>query len=336
MRVFYCTAVLCPLCVSPCLCGEKCRVLLGAVFSGAGNIAFSMFDGLVTGIMADAVRSAAAEEDVAELRMRVGRSLVVRTAGERIVARMPTGYPYIVTADDVERLLAAASDYSVYAVSDNLVKGYLSKRGVRIGVAGEGVTDGGSVLNMKHIRFVTVRIPRQIKGVADGVKGRIFGGDGVKNTLVVSPPSGGKTTLLRELARLASERWETLVIDERGEIAAAADGVPTFDVGDCDVVTGVPKQLAYENTIRAMNPEVIVTDELFGERDAEAVCDIVRSGVKVFASVHGKGAENVFRSRALRRVTEIAELYVVLSARPRAGTLVEVLTAEQAEARYGG
>ena len=306
-----------------------------AVFSGDGDIVFSMFDGLVTGIMADAVRAAAAEEKVTELRMRVGRALVVRTAGERIVARMPSGYPYIVTEDDIERLLAAASDYSVYAVSDSLVRGYLSKRGIRIGVAGEGVTDGGDVLNMKHIRFVTVRIPRQIKGVADGLKGRIFGGDEVKNTLVISPPAGGKTTLLRELARLASESRETLVIDERGEIAAAADGVPTFDIGDCDVVTGVPKGIAYENTIRAMNPEVIVTDELFGARDAEAMCDIVRSGVKVFASLHGKGVESVFRSSALCRLKEIAELYIVLSARPRAGTVVGVYTAEQAEKLYG-
>lgn len=295
-----------------------------------------MFDGLVTGIMADAVRGAAAEEDVTELRMRVGRSLVVRTAGERVVARMPSGYPYVVTAEDVERLLAAASDYSVYAVSDSLVKGYLCKRGIRIGVAGEGVTDGGDVLNMKHIRFVTVRIPRQIKGVADGIKGRVFGGGEVKNTIVISPPAGGKTTLLRELARLSSEKWETLVIDERGEIAAAADGVPTFDIGDCDVVTGVPKQLAYENTIRAMNPEVIVTDELFGGRDAEAVCDIVRSGVKVFASLHGKGVESLYRSETLRRLRDIAELYIVLSPRPRAGTVAEIITSEQAEARYGG
>lgn len=103
-----------------------------------------------------------------------------------------------------------------------------------------------------------------------------------------------------------------------------------MDVGDCDVVSGIGKSAAYENTIRAMNPQVIVTDELFGVKDAESVCDVVRSGVKVIASLHGKGVESVFRSSAFSRLAEVIELYIILSARPRAGTLVAVLDAEEA------
>ena len=295
-------------------------------------ISFSMFQGLVTGVMAAAVAAVADEGAVTELRLRVGRPLVVLTAEARRTARLPSGAPFVVRRDDIERVLAVASDFSVYAVNDQLVRGYVSRRGIRIGVAGEGVAEGGRLITVKHIAFLTVRIPHEVKGAADGVRGAVFGG-GVKNTLVISPPYGGKTTMLRELARLASERYDTLVIDERFELAAAENGVPTLDVGDCDVVSGVGKLAAYENTIRAMNPEVIVTDELFRGEEAEAVADIARSGVKVFASLHGDGVESVAGSPEFRRLLDVAETYIVLTPRPRAGTVREVLTAADVKER---
>lgn len=279
-------------------------------------------------MMASSVAQAAAETDVTELRLRVGRPLVVVTADSRRIARMPSGAPYTVDAADIERILGIASDFSVYAVNEQLVKGYMAKKGIRIGVAGEGVVENGSVLTMKHVSFLTIRIPHQVRGAADVVRGRIFGGS-VRNTLVISPPSAGKTTMLRELARIASERFNTLIIDERYEIAAADRGVPTLDVGDCDVVSGVSKTAAYENTIRAMSPEIIVTDELFRRSEAEAVCDIVRSGVKVFASLHGEGTESVTKSAAFGCLKEVIEEYVVLSPKPRAGTVAGVYSAEE-------
>ena len=156
----------------------------------------------------------------------------------------------------------------------------------------------------------------------------MFGG-GVKNTLVISPPYGGKTTLLRELARICSSEHDTLVIDERFELAAAQNGIPTLDVGDADVVSGVVKSVAYENTIRAMAPEVIVTDELFRASEAAAVCDIVRSGVKVFASLHGDGVESALRSAAFACLKEVMEVYILLSPTPRVGTVCKVMTAQE-------
>lgn len=280
-------------------------------------------------MMASAVAAVADEKAVTELRMRVGRPLVVLTAESRRTAKMPSGAPFTVRREDVERVLALASDFSVYAVNDQLVKGYMARRGIRIGVAGEGVVEGGNVLTMKHIAFLTIRIPHEVKGAAEGVRGAVFGGGAVRNTLVVSPPYAGKTTLLRELARIASAEHNTLIIDERFEIAAAENGLPTLDVGDCDVVSGVSKLIAYENTIRAMSPEIIVTDELFRASEADAVCDIVRSGVKVFASLHGDGAESVLGSPVFGRLAEVMELFVVLSSHPRVGTLKEVVSVRE-------
>lgn len=296
-------------------------------------ISFSMFGGLVSGALADAVRRCGAESEITELRLRVGRPLVVATATSRSMAKMPSGLPFIVTQTDVDRILAIASDFSVYAVNDQIVKGYVSKRGIRIGVAGEGVSEHGNVLTMKHIGFVTVRIPHQIRTAADSIRGAVFSNNAVRNTLVISPPSGGKTTLLRELARIASATYNTLVIDERFEIAAAERGVPTLDVGECDVLSGVGKDAAYENTIRAMSPEVLVTDELFRKRDVDAVCDAVRSGVKVFASLHGKDTGAVLNSEIFAALAEVMELFVVLEAKPAVGKIVGVFTEKDLRGR---
>lgn len=280
-------------------------------------------------MLADAVSTVAGEKDVTELRMRVGRPLVVHTAVGRQVARMASGMPYVVKREDIERILGIASDFSVYAINDELVKGYLAKRGIRIGVAGEGVVESGRVLTMKHISFLTVRIPHQIKNAADKVIGKVLG-KGAKNTLVISPPGAGKTTMLRELAREASLKYNTLIIDERFEIAAAEKGVPTMDVGSSDVISGVIKGIAYENSIRAMSPEIIVTDEIFKREEVEAVADMIRSGVTVFASVHGKSLGSLKESKVFSGLCELFDVYIVLSGSPSAGTVKEVIVNETA------
>ena len=97
-------------------------------------------------MMAGAVAAAADEGAVTELRLRVGRPLVVLTADGRRVARLPSGAPFVVKREDVERIIAVASDFSVYAVNDQIVRGYMARRGIRIGVAGEGVSEGGREL----------------------------------------------------------------------------------------------------------------------------------------------------------------------------------------------
>ena len=82
-----------------------------------------------------------------------------------------------------------------------------------------------------------------------------------------------------------------------------------------------------------MSPEVIVTDELFRESEADAVCDIVRSGVKVFASLHGDGAAGVLGSAVFGKLAYVMELFVVLSPLPRVGTVKEVVDVREALGR---
>lgn len=284
-----------------------------------------MFGGLIEGRMANAISDCVPIADITEIRIRAGRPLVVMTARDKKTAKS-FGVPYIVSSSDIERVLSVASNYSVYSVNDEIVKGYIPANGVRIGVAGEGVSDGNRMVTVKHIKYVVIRVPHEIKGVADKLKKFIFTDDNeIMNTLVISPPGAGKTTLLRELARIASLKFNTLIIDERYEFAFSSEGNPTLDVGDCDVVSGVSKTLAYQNCIRAMNPEIIVTDELFSAAEAAAVEDIVRSGVKVFASVHGENVAGVIKSEIFKKLGDVFDLFVTLTKDPQIGTVSEII-----------
>lgn len=270
--------------------------------------------------MARAIADSVGNDDLYELRLRLGRAVVAMTSSltdpRRIVKF--AGKPYLLARDELDGIVARATDMSPYAVSDELLKGYIPFKGLRIGVGGEGVSDGGKLIGVKNISYLVIRVPKQIKSAADGVFDLIATGEGkdkrIANTLIISPPRGGKTTMLREVARKASAFKNVVIIDEREEIAGVA--AMSFDIGDAEVISGVPKAVACENCVRAMSPEVIVTDEIFGDEETQAVCDATRAGVSVVASLHGEDVGSVAKSRIFAPLFERFELAVSLSLNP--------------------
>jgi stage III sporulation protein AA len=216
---------------------------------------------------------------------------------------------YVVTEDDVERVLGVATDHSLYAVNHQLVEGYLTKGGVRIGVAGRGVMDGECLVTIKDVTSLVLRIPHSVTGCADKIVPQVFT-DGVKSTLIISPPGAGKTTLLRDLARQASATYATLVLDERFEFSGV-DG--SLDLGESDVIRGMKKAVSYTFGLRSLSPEIVVTDEIFGGEEIKAIKDVVRAGVKVFASVHGKSLDGLRRDAEFSKLLDCFEVFVTLA-----------------------
>lgn len=267
-----------------------------------------MLYGLIGGRL-ERVLAGCNTDKITEIRLRKDKPLVVYEGTEKIYPETDIGR-YVVTADDIERVLGFATDFSMYAVNDQLTKGYLVKNGVRIGVSGFGVVDDGKILTIKDINALVLRIPHEIKGCAEGLIPKIYDGNRLLSTLIISPPGAGKTTLLRDMARLVSERENTLIIDERFEIAGL-DG--TVDVGESEVMSGVAKKIAYEFGVRSMSPTLIVTDEIFSKADAESVEDIMRCGVKIFASIHGQNLNSVKKSKVFQDLLSFFEVYVTLA-----------------------
>lgn len=270
-----------------------------------------MFRALVGDRIYDETIRLTSADAVTEIRLRVGRALSVRNAASRVISS------YTVTAEDIAEVVRRATKSSLYACQEELRAGYLRYAGgIRIGIGGEGVIEGDRVITYKNISSLNIRIPHEVKGCADGVK-EIFSPFG--NTLVLSPPYGGKTTMIRDITRILSYAMDTLVIDERDEICS-----DSYEFGPLiDIISNTPKHLAVEGAVRSMNPEAIVMDELYPKRDEGVVSEILRSGIKFVSSAHAENHKEFF-SRA-PGLQECFSYVVVLGYKPRAGSIKSVI-----------
>ena len=213
------------------------------------------------------------KERVEELRLRVMHPLTVLTLEGELNAA-PDGRASLVTAEDLEQMLGAVTEYSRYACIETLRQGFLPLRGgFRLGVCGSAVVRDGEVSNLKDISSLALRIVCEHIGLGSDVAPQLFSADGrFLSTLILSPPGGGKTTLLRDIARqLADAGVRTAVADERAELAALYHGVPQFDIGrHTDVIDGCPKAQAAMMLVKTMSPQLLLLDEITSEADIYA------------------------------------------------------------------
>ena len=191
-------------------------------------------------------------------------------------------------AIDIADCIYRAGKYSVYSVEEQIKSGFITtENGARLGLAGEYVFDKGQPLSIRNFTSVCIRIPHEIKGCGNEIYVKCLQ-DRLKNVLIASPPGLGKTTILRDLARIISEKTKKniLICDERGEIACG-------DIGEtCDVMKYSDKNTAFSSGIRAMRPDLIITDEL-SELDCNAVKKAYCAGVFVIASEHFSRKERI-------------------------------------------
>ncbi|WP_409968435.1 stage III sporulation protein AA [Bengtsoniella intestinalis] len=174
-------------------------------------------------------------------------------------------------------------------------QGYVSvEGGFRIGFCGTGVIKAGEICNVKDFSSAVIRIARERKGIADNICPQLVDNGRVVSTLIVSPPAGGKTTLLRDMVRQFSNGISEIqpqritLVDARGEVAAVHFGVPQLDVGrHTDVLDGYPKEQGMMIGVRTMNPQILAVDEITNPLDLEAMVQGAYCGVSLFATVHG-------------------------------------------------
>ena len=203
-------------------------------------------------------------------------------------------------------ILRKISAKSLYAFEDTLAEGYITlPGGARVGMGGGFVRTGSGFRILEPTSFC-FRIPREVVGCGERVLQRLWQGKQFANTLVISPPGMGKTTLIRDLARLLSEGvpghrpLSVAVVDTRMEIAAARSGVPQLSVGcRTDVLSGCPKDTGMRIAVRTLAPDVIVCDEIGTEADAMALRLAAVSGVSVLASAHGRDDSDPERNPSL-------------------------------------
>lgn len=211
----------------------------------------------------------------------------------------------IVTYQELMDMFYLICDHSVYAYQEDIKRGFVTlKGGHRAGICGSVIYDGDQIKGMRDISSINIRFSRQHKGCAANIMGYVVRGQrDIYNTLILSPPRCGKTTLLRDLCRLISQGnhgfsgLRTAVIDERSELAASYRGVPQNDLGPrTDVLDGCRKSEGIEMVLRGMAPHVIVVDELGSAKDAQAVRLAWNAGVRLIATAHAFSPED-FKGR---------------------------------------
>lgn len=248
-------------------------------------------------------------DNLEEIRLRADRPVLVKLHegeffmdGRGCLTHTETA-SYRMGKEELGAILNQICQDSLYAYEDELKQGFLTvPGGHRVGVAGQVVLEeDGRIRTMKHIASMNIRIAHEIRGAADGVLPYLYEQDRLCNTLIISPPGCGKTTLLRDLIRRISDgnpwgRGRTVgVVDERSEIAGSYLGNPQNDLGiRTDVLDACPKVFGMLMLIRSMAPELVAVDEVGSEEDVQAIRRISACGCGILATVHGSSAEELW------------------------------------------
>ena len=250
------------------------------------------------------------KDELQEIRIRIDRPLILKLRDKELIVE------YKITQNEILQIVERLCENSIYAYKKQLCDGYITIRGGhRVGITGTAVVENGEIINIKYITSLNFRIAREVPNCSNRIIGQVIDikNQTIFNTLIVSPPGKGKTTMLRDLIRNLSNGVSGInfkgktcgVVDERGEIAAMYRGSPQNDVGiRTDIIDKVSKSKGIKIIIRTMAPEIIACDEIGGSEDIQAIEEAMLSGVKGIFTMHGKTIEDVHANRHIKKLID--------------------------------
>ena len=185
------------------------------------------------------------EENIEEIRFRIGQPIILKLSNTDIIL------DYKITSNDLLTILEKFCENSIYSYQNQICNGYITIiGGHRVGLTGSVVMQDNKIININYISSLNFRIAKQVIGCSNEILKYIinFNDNSIYNSLIVSPPGAGKTTILRDTIRQLSNgignfTGKTIgVVDERSEISAMYKGSPQNDIGiRTDVLENIPK-----------------------------------------------------------------------------------------------
>lgn len=247
---------------------------------------------------------------IEEIRLRTNKKIAIKNGQE------VTFLEYTVKQEDILESFEKVCENSVYSYKKQICDGFITiKGGNRVGITGSAVVEDEKVINIEYISSLNFRVSREKPGCSIEILKSILDieNNTILNTLIVSPPGGGKTTILKDLIRNISSGNIELnispktcgVVDERGEIAAMYRGLAQNDLGPLtDVIENIPKNKGMAMLIRSMAPSVIFCDEIGSRKDLEAIRYAICSGVRGVFTAHANSMNDLKKNIEIRKLLD--------------------------------
>lgn len=265
------------------------------------NISYfiSLFPGFIGDIFNSLDKSI--KSQISEIRLRKNKPVVIYVLStlyfiehSGVLTRNVNERCITINEDDFDYICDKLCSHSYHTNMSSLTEGYVTaKNGSRIGVSSTAVFKDDKIFSVKNISSLNIRISQEHKNCAKKIID-LTCKKSLPSIIVAGLPGCGKTTFLRDYARLISNGYcgeykKVTIIDERKEIAS------DFDVGlNTDVLSGFTKAKGIEIATRTLSPDLIVCDEIGSINELDKIRYSFSTGVNFAVSIHLKNAEDIF------------------------------------------
>ncbi len=244
------------------------------------------------------------KKDISEVRIRLNSPVMITYKGKNVKAStLVPDEPCLLNVDKekIKNTVALLCNNAIYSRNEEIKQGFISlKGGHRAGICGTAVLENGKITAVKDFSSLNIRVARFIENAADEIY-KELNFKGLFSFVIASSPGGGKTTLIKSLAKkLSNNGVRVALIDERFEMNETDLGINT------DILSGYPKALGITTAVRTLSPEIIICDEVGEKEEIESLKEAVRLSVPVIITLHASSREDVLSNKSVINLIKTA------------------------------
>lgn len=277
-----------------------------------------------------------------EIRLRINKPVVICglyginfVKADGSLSAIEYKYSETINEADFKETVNRICGYSIYSHQNDIANGFVTfGDGHRVGFCGTAVYDENSVVGLKNIDSLNIRIARNVDNSSDEILDLLFCEKKFKGLIVAGAPCTGKTTILKSIAKRISSEYsfghmKTVMIDERYEFCSMS-GI------NCDILHGFSKEDGIRHAIRVLSPDIIVCDEVISVSEADEIIRSCYSGSKFIVSVHVDNKEDLFKRVVSRRLIDsnFFDYICILKDCESPGAIKEIIKTEELFSEY--